>query len=79
VASLIRSLIQLYLFVLLIRVVLSWFPISPGSAMASVYRFCHTITEPVLAPVRRLIPQVGMFDLSPLIVFIVGELLVSRL
>ncbi len=55
------------------RVILSWFPIAPGSAMAGVYSFLYAITEPVLGPIRRLIPPMGMggmgLDLSPIIVF----------
>ena len=51
---------------------LSWFPISPDSGMATVYGFLYSITEPVLGPIRRLIPPMGVggmgFDLSPLIV-----------
>ncbi|MGH9280565.1 MAG: YggT family protein [Acidimicrobiales bacterium] len=68
-------LLQAYLIILFARIILSWFPISPGSGMSTVYGFLHTITEPVLAPLRRLIPPIGMggmgLDLSPLIVFVV--------
>ena len=63
---------EAYLFVILARIVLSWFPISPGSAMASVYSFLYAITEPILAPIRRVIPPTGMggmgLDWSPMIV-----------
>jgi len=41
-------LLQLYIIVIFVRVILSWFPISPDSALASVYRFVYAITEPVL-------------------------------
>ena len=72
---------EAYLFVILARIVLSWFPISPGSAMASVYSFLYAITEPVLAPIRRIIPPTGMggmgLDWSPLIVTI-GLVLLER-
>ena len=70
---------QAYLFVIFARVVISWFPVSPGSAMASVYSFLYAITEPVLGPLRRLIPPMGMggmgLDLSPVIVIVVLVLL----
>jgi YggT family protein len=63
---------EAYLFVILARIVISWFPVSPGSAMASVYSFLYAITEPVLAPIRRVIPPTGMggmgLDWSPMIV-----------
>ncbi len=72
---------EAYLFVILARIVFSWFPISPGSVMASVYSFLYAITEPVLAPIRRIIPPTGMggmgLDWSPLIVTI-GLILLER-
>ena len=74
---------QLYMLALFIRIVLSWFPISPGGAMASVFSFLYTITEPVLGPIRRLLPPVGMggmgLDLSPIIVLLGLQLLVFPL
>jgi len=63
----------LYLVCMFGRVILSWFPIAPGTAMASIFSFLYAITEPVLGPIRRLIPPIGMggmgLDLSPIIVF----------
>lgn len=66
--SLLCALITVYLVVLFARVVLSWFPIRPGSPVASFYSLLYELTEPVLAPVRRVIPPAGMFDLSVLVV-----------
>lgn len=62
-------LISLYLVVLVLRAVLSWFPVRPGTAMASVSGILRELTEPALAPLRRLIPPAGMFDLSFLVLF----------
>ena len=61
--------LQIYLFVLLARALLSWFPMRPGTALATVHGGLVAVTEPVLAPVRRVIPRAGMFDLSFLVVF----------
>ena len=75
--------LQIYLLALFARIILSWFPISPGSALAPVFSFLYTVTEPVLGPIRRLMPPMSMggmgFDLSPLIVIIVFQVLQSRL
>ena len=71
------TLLNLYFVALFARIILSWFPISPGSAMAGVFSFLYTITEPVLGPVRRRIPPLGMFDLSPLIVILGVQILGS--
>lgn len=70
--GLVCSLLNLYLILLFARIILSWFPASPGGAMAQIFSFLYTVTEPVLGPVRRAIPPIGMggmgFDLSPIIV-----------
>lgn len=77
--SLVCELIQLYILVIFARIILSWFPISPGSALAPIFSFLYTITEPVLGPIRRLLPPMNLgsmgFDLSPLIVLLVAQYL----
>ena len=73
--SVITWLLQVYLVILFGRVVLSWFPLSPDGFMASIARVFYALTEPVLAPLRALLPPVQMggmgLDLSPMIVFFV--------
>jgi YggT family protein len=69
---------QLYVLILIVRAVLSWFPYSADSPLNPVRRVVFTLTEPVLAPFRRVIPPVGMFDLSFLVAFIVVEVIVSQ-
>lgn len=72
-------LVQLYVVILIVRALLSWFPVS-GGAMASVVRVLDAVTEPVLRPVRKVLPPVragGMaLDLSVIVVILVAELLV---
>ena len=77
--NIIHQLLNLYLIVLVARAVLSWFPLSPGSPLAPVASFLYTITEPVLAPLRRVIPPMGGFDISFLILFIGIEIINSRI
>jgi YggT family protein len=67
-ARLVQQLLNLYLIAVFGRVILSWFPVSPGGAMAGIYSFLYTITEPVLGPVRRIMPPLGGLDLSPIVV-----------
>ncbi len=76
-------LLNVYLLALFARIILSWFPISPDSPMAPVFSFLYSVTEPVLGPIRRLLPPVGMggmgLDLSPIIVVLGAQLLLFPL
>jgi len=64
------ALVTAYLVVLFARAIMSWFPIRPGTPWSSVYGILLDLTEPVLAPLRRIIPPAGMFDLSFLVLFL---------
>ena len=62
----------------LARVLLSWVRVSPYHPAVE---FLYRITEPILAPLRRIIPPLGMVDLSPVIALIllqiIGQVLVA--
>ena len=64
------ALITVYVIVLLLRAVMSWFPPSSNGAFTTVFRIVMDLTEPVLAPLRRVIPPAGMFDLSFTVLFV---------
>ena len=68
------QLLNLYLLCIFARIILSWFPISPGSPIATVASVLYSITEPVLGPIRRVLPSIGMFDLSPIVVIFAVQL-----
>jgi YggT family protein len=70
VASILANVITIYIVILAGRAVLSWFPVRGGTFLASVNTLLFELTEPVLRPVRKLIPPVGMFDMSFLVVFV---------
>ena len=77
--SIVCALISLYLYVILVRVVLSWFPVDPRGPMGQVARVVQAATDPVLVPVRRALPNMGPIDLSPIVVFIFLGVVVPRL
>lgn len=77
--SLVASIAQLFVYAIVARAILSFFPIQSGGAMASVASFLYRITEPVLGPVRRMMPAMGGIDLSPLVVIIGIEILLQIL
>jgi YggT family protein len=68
------SVLNLYALIVLAAIVMSWFPLQPGGAAASVYGVLFRLTEPVLGPIRRTIPAVRLgglaLDLSPIILLI---------
>jgi YggT family protein len=72
--QLICWLIGVYMVVVLVRIVLSWFPISYGSPLVPVSRVLSALTDPILDPLRRAIPPVRLgamaLDLSPLILIL---------
>ena len=70
------QLVLLYEVAILGRIILSWFPLRPGGVMARVNAILVRITDPVLEPVRRVLPRMGMFDLSPIIVLLALQIVV---
>jgi YggT family protein len=80
--GLICVLLQLYIFVIFIRLIMSWFPPTPGTTYQQIYDGFVTVTEPVLAPVRAIMPPMRMgamaLDLSPIVVLL-GLQLIYRL
>ena len=55
-----------------IRVLLSWFPIDPRNPLVTVL---YEITEPILEPLRRVVPRLGMFDLTPMVAIILIQVI----
>jgi YggT family protein len=71
--------IGIYLFAVFGRIILSWFPVRPGSPVGSAAVLLERITEPVLGPARRLIPPIRIgamgLDVSAMLVVIVLQVL----
>jgi YggT family protein len=68
IAELLASLVKLYSILLFIRIILSWVPSLDWYRQP--VRFLKEITDPPLNLARRVIPPLGMLDLSPIVVFI---------
>ena len=76
IAYLIKEIIYVFLFIIIIQVIISW--VHPG-AYNPITVLLYQLSEPILKPVRRLIPPAGGFDWSPLIVLIGFQLLIILL
>ena len=55
---------------LLARVLSSWFNIGQTSPFYPIIKLIFQVTEPILAPIRRVLPRLGMLDLSPMVALI---------
>jgi YggT family protein len=66
VAQILDYVLVAYMWILIARAVISWVNADPWNP---IVRFLHQITEPVLRPVRRMLPMTGV-DFSPLIVIL---------
>ena len=58
------ALLTVFIVILVVRAVLSWFPIRPGTGLAQLNGILFDLTEWALRPMRQIIPPVGMFDIS---------------
>ncbi|HTP11230.1 MAG TPA: YggT family protein [Anaerolineae bacterium] len=68
IIGLVQLLFDLYIIVLLARVLLTWVQVDPRNPIVNLI---HQLTEPLLAPIRNLLPQGGGLDFSPMLAFFV--------
>ena len=66
-----------FIVVLVLRAVLSWFPVRPGTGLAQVNGILHDLTEWALRPMRQIIPPIGMIDVS-FMVLLFGLFILQR-
>ncbi len=60
--------------IIVLRAVVSWFTVNPSNPFVVIL---NRITEPILMPLRRIVPKIGMLDITPVIaialLFIIGK------
>ncbi len=64
VSSLVRNIIWIYIFALIVQAIMSWTGNSYGNPMADLL---DSLTEPLLKPIRNIVPEIGVIDLSPMV------------
>jgi YggT family protein len=83
ILRIIIDLLQVYLLCIFIRIIFSWFPLNPWGNAAKVLRVLERITDPLLVPIRRLVPPLrlggGAIDLSPIVVLLGLQIVLSVL
>ena len=79
VKTLVNVMVPVLWLAIFARVILSWLPMGGTNPLVAIV---YQITEPILAPLRRIVPRLGMFDLTPMIaifILIAIQRLVNRL
>lgn len=78
--TLLSMLLNVLWFAIFARAIVSWFPVDQNGP---VIRALDAITEPVLEPLRRVVPRVGLFDITPMVaiilIIIIQQMLVSSI
>ena len=77
-AQLIEAIIQILTIAIFLRVILSWFQVSSRNALVVIL---YQVTDFILAPLRRIIPSFGMFDITPIVAInllqVIGGILIA--
>ena len=69
-------LIQFLAFAIFARAIVSWFPIDRNGP---IVQFLNSVTDPVLEPLRKVIPPIGMIDITPMIAMLLLFFVASAL
>ena len=72
--GLLATLLNLLAIAILVRALMSWFVRDPYNP---IVRILDTITEPILQPLRQIMPRMGMMDFTPLVAIILLQVLAS--
>lgn len=69
---LIEAIVQILIIAIVARALVSWFRADPRHPLIQVL---NAITEPILGPLRRIIPPMGTFDITPIVAIILLEVI----
>lgn len=72
IAELLIFLLRILTFAIIGRALLSWFD---PMGRWPISRVLHDVTEPIIAPIRQVIPSLGMFDISPIVALLLLQVL----
>ncbi len=77
VVTILKAFIVVLIVAIFARTILSWFP--TANRLNPLVALIYQVTEPVLQPLRKIIPRMGMFDLTPTIALLILFLIFSIL
>ncbi|MEX2430766.1 MAG: YggT family protein [Dehalococcoidia bacterium] len=72
-AEILGSLIQIIIYIFIARAIISWLFVAGirNEFLLRIHFALASITEPMIAPLRRVIPPMGMIDITPLVAIII--------
>lgn len=75
IAYIFNAVLQLYIVIVFVAVIMSWligFNVinRQNSVVSAIWRTCLALTEPALRPIRKVLPSLAGFDISPIILLI---------
>lgn len=76
IANFVYVLFQILTFAVFARVLLSWFPINPENPFVVIL---NEVTDPILRPLRRVVPSLGMLDLTPIVALVLLQVIQNLL
>jgi YggT family protein len=76
IVTVVQLFLQVLIFAIFARSLLSWFPIDHNGP---IFRALDAITEPILDPLRRVVPMVGMIDITPMVAILLLVVIQSAL
>lgn len=74
IVNFIHILFQVLTWAIIIRALLSWFNLPPNHVLVVVL---YDVTEPILTPLRRLVPRIGMMDITPIVAIILMQMVLE--
>lgn len=77
ISFLVATIAQLFIFAIIARALLSWFP--GVRALTPVTVFLHEATDPILQPIQQRLRPIGGFDFSPIVAIVLISILESLL
>jgi YggT family protein len=75
--SIVKAFIIVLIIAIFARTILSWFP--TANTLNPLVALIYQLTEPILQPLRKIVPRMGMFDLTPTIALLVLFLVLTLL
>jgi len=75
-ANFVSVLFEILTFAVFARVLLSWFPMNPENPIVVIL---NEVTDPILRPLRRIVPPLGMLDLTPIVALVLLQVIQNLL